>query len=236
LSGSRFGRGVLAGTAALALSFACVLEAYAADDGCYTYTDEQGGIHLTNVPDNGHYAVLIPSASPPRAPAPAAAPARSVAGEVRPYRAEVDQASARAGVDSALLHAVIMVESGYNPRAVSRRGAAGLMQLMPETARRYKVANVFDPAQNVRAGAQYLADLLKLFRNDLSLALAAYNAGEGAVLKYGRSVPPFPETVAYVPRVIDYYSRMRLAAQTSRPSEAVLSLLDRVQPISESAP
>jgi soluble lytic murein transglycosylase-like protein len=109
-----------------------------------------------------------------------------------------------------LLHAVISVESGYNARAVSKRGAAGLMQLMPETARRFGVADVFDPADNVRAGAQYLIALLKLFDNDLRLALAAYNAGEGAVIKYGRRIPPYRETAAYVPRVVGFYEKFRL--------------------------
>ena len=231
-------RGALAGLAGLAMALACVLEARAAGDGSYTYTDDQGGVHLTNVPDDGHYTVLIPSAqatAAATASAPASAASSSRPGDTRLFKKEVEQASAHAGVDGALLHAVIMVESGYNPRAVSKRGAAGLMQLMPETARRYKVSNVFDPAQNIRAGAQYLADLLKLFGNNLHLALAAYNAGEGAVLKYGRSVPPFPETTAYVPKVIDYYSRMRLAASSAAP-DALLSMLDHEPPTLEKAP
>jgi soluble lytic murein transglycosylase-like protein len=126
-----------------------------------------------------------------------------------PYGAVVAQLAARYGIEAALLHAVIAVESGYNARAVSPRGAAGLMQLMPQTARRYGVADVFDPVDNVRAGARYLADLLKLFDNDLTLALAAYNAGEGAVLKHGRRIPPYRETTAYVPRVLEFYHRLR---------------------------
>jgi len=90
-------------------------------------------------------------------------------------------------------------------------GAAGLMQLMPETARRYGVADVFDPAENVRAGAQYLRHLLKLFDNDLQLALAAYNAGEAAVIKYGKRIPPYRETAAYVPLVVSNYRKNRLS-------------------------
>ena len=83
------------------------------------------------------------------------------------------------------------------------------MQLMPETARRYGVVNVFDPADNVRAGARYLAYLMELFDNDLSLALAAYNAGEGAVIRYGRRIPPFRETANYVSKVIATFERLQ---------------------------
>jgi len=181
----------------------------------YIYTDDSGAVHLTNVPEDRRYAVLIPSSSPARtvpaaglAAAASSSAARNAMAD-RPFKTLVDIASASAGIDSALLHAVITVESNYNPRAVSKKGAAGLMQLMPETARRYNVADVFDPAQNIRAGAQYLADLMKMFGNNVRLALAAYNAGEGAVVKYGMQVPPYPETVAYVPKVIDYYGRYR---------------------------
>jgi soluble lytic murein transglycosylase-like protein len=99
------------------------------------------------------------------------------------------------------------VESGYDPHAVSRAGAVGLMQLMPDTARRYGVRNLRDPAQNVQAGARYLRDLMGKFDNDLTLALAAYNAGEEAVAQYGNRIPPFRETLNYVPKVLDVYRR-----------------------------
>jgi soluble lytic murein transglycosylase-like protein len=108
-------------------------------------------------------------------------------------------------LDPALLHAVITVESGYNPRARSPKGAIGLMQLMPDTARRYDVADIWDPRDNLRGGARYLRDLLALFNNNLSLALAAYNAGEGAVAQHGNKIPPFAETLSYVPRVLQQY-------------------------------
>jgi soluble lytic murein transglycosylase-like protein len=183
-----------------------------AESAVYAFVDDQGETHLSNVPDNERYRRLDPPT------ARADGKAREVpaldgavdAGGPRPYGVVVAQAAGRYGIDAALLHAVISVESGYNAKAVSKRGAAGLMQLMPETAKRFGVADVFDPADNVRAGAQYLIALLKLFDNDLRLALAAYNAGEGAVIKYGRRIPPYRETAAYVPRVVGFYEKFRL--------------------------
>ena len=110
-----------------------------------------------------------------------------------------------------LIHAMVRVESAYNPQAVSRRGAQGLMQLMPETAARYGVGDSYDPKQNLEGGARYLKDLLKEFEFDIRLALAAYNAGENAVKKYGNQIPPFAETQEYVDKVMGEYERMRLA-------------------------
>jgi len=104
-----------------------------------------------------------------------------------------------------LLHAVVQAESSYDHKAKSTAGAMGLMQLMPGTAERYGVSNVWDPTQNLSAGARYLRDLLDMFGNNLRLALAAYNAGEGAVKKHGNKIPPYPETQHYVRKVIDFY-------------------------------
>jgi len=109
----------------------------------------------------------------------------------------VDQAAARNALPAELLHSVIRVESNYNPNAVSPKGAQGLMQLIPETARRFGVGDVFNPLQNLEGGARYLHYLLDLYRGNYPLALAAYNAGEGAVAKYG-GVPPYPETQNYL--------------------------------------
>jgi soluble lytic murein transglycosylase-like protein len=163
-----------------------------AESTIYVYGDERGVLHLSDVPDDPRYRPLGGSDPPKAAPR-------------RPYAALIDDAAHAYGVDPALVHAVISVESGYNARALSKRGAAGLMQLMAPTAARYGVADVFDPSQNVRAGTQHLAELLVLFGNDMDLALAAYNAGVQAVERHGRKIPPYAETREYVPRVLRAY-------------------------------
>lgn len=123
------------------------------------------------------------------------------------YDAFIDRYGSLYGVDPVLVRAVIQVESDFNPRCVSNKNARGLMQLIPETAKRYGVADVFDPEQNIRGGVKYLADLLQMFPNDLPRALAAYNAGENAVLRYG-GIPPYEETNTYVKRAMTvYYGR-----------------------------
>jgi len=116
------------------------------------------------------------------------------------YQAEIRAAARDYGVDEAIVRAIIHAESAFNPNALSRVGAQGLMQLMPATARRFGVGNAFDAGQNIRGGVQYLAFLLKRFNGDLSLTAAGYNAGEGAVDKY-KGVPPYSETQRYVQRV-----------------------------------
>jgi soluble lytic murein transglycosylase-like protein len=126
-----------------------------------------------------------------------------------PYADDVYAASRAANVDAALIHAVILVESGYNAAARSEKGAVGLMQLMPDTARRYGVMDPLNPTQNIHGGARYLRDLQLMFNNDLQLVLAAYNAGENAVVKFGNRIPPYAETIAYVPRVMTQYRRLR---------------------------
>ena len=121
------------------------------------------------------------------------------------YTRHIKQAAKQTKVPAALIRAVITAESAFNPYALSVTGAVGLMQLMPDTAARYGVKNRMDPSQNILGGAKYLSDLMRLFNNNMHLTIAAYNAGEGAVLKYGRKIPPYPETVAYVPKVLKYY-------------------------------
>ena len=121
-----------------------------------------------------------------------------------PFDDAINDLAPRLGVDPKLVKSVMLVESNFNPRAVSRKGARGLMQLMPETARRFGVADRFDALENLRGGVEYLAALLKLFSGDVTLALAAYNAGEGAVAKHG-GVPPYAETREYVRRALVAY-------------------------------
>ncbi len=146
----------------------------------------------------------------------------------RPYAALLAAAARRHGLDAALLHALVAVESGYDARARSPKGALGLMQLMPETARRYRVRDPFDPGQNIAAGTAYLRDLLGMFDGDLTLALAAYNAGEAAVLRHGRRLPPYDETREYVPRVLAHYERLRRDSATRSPYRLVADWRARV--------
>lgn len=191
---------------AVALATGCCLPAFA---DIYSYTSADGSISLSNVPTDRHYALLVSErGAPPPAP-PAAEPAKpSDAANKAQYEPLVEQAAQRYGLESALLHAVISVESRYDAKAVSKAGAVGLMQLMPETAKRYKVADALDPEQNLHGGARYLRYLLRLFNSDLSLVLAAYNAGENRVIRNGYRIPQLKETLDYVPRVLSHYRRL----------------------------
>ncbi len=181
-------------------------------EGIYAAGGQNGGaIHLSNVPTDHSYQLLI---APPPAlaadPPPPHADARPAAPRpALPYDRIVRQAARATGLDSALLHAVISVESKHNPRAKSDKGAVGMMQLMPGTARKYGVVDPYNPRQNIRGGARYLRDLLAQFDGNVKLALAAYNAGERAVARYGNQIPPYPETIDYVPRVLSEYERFR---------------------------
>lgn len=124
------------------------------------------------------------------------------------YSEIIAEASRDARVPRELITAVIAVESGYNPNAVSKKGARGLMQLMPETARRFSAGDILNPRDNVLAGAKYLRFLLDLFKEDIELALAAYNAGENAVIRAGYHIPAYAETQSYVPLVMAHYRRL----------------------------
>ena len=185
----------------------------------YSFKDENGVVHFSNMPDDKRYKLIRREAG--SAPAPVAAPAVGAAANVympaeesiRRFSPIIDTASRLHGVDAALIHAVISAESGYNPSALSKAGAMGLMQLMPQTAKRYGVTNIMDPVQNITGGVRYLRDLLSMFNGNLELAIAAYNAGENAVIRYGNKIPPYAETVQYVPKVLGFYRKFQ-----SRPS------------------
>jgi Transglycosylase SLT domain len=160
----------------------------------YGYTDEKGTLILSNVLTNDQMRLIVDD-TPDKA------------GTVWHYTGQYDplilKASSLFGVDSSLVRAVIAVESAFNRYARSHKGARGLMQLMPDTGRRYGVSNAYDPWQNIRAGTAHLRDLIDEF-DDVSLALAAYNAGATPVRRYG-SVPPYPETRNYVRKVLAIY-------------------------------
>ncbi|WP_018410431.1 lytic transglycosylase domain-containing protein [Methyloversatilis thermotolerans] len=176
----------------------------------YVKEDADGTVVLTDAPADTGFELLLRS---PREGHSSPAPAASVSGATHPaarlHATRIERAALASGVDAGLLHAVIRAESAYNPNALSPKGAAGLMQLMPATARRYGVTDRFDPDQNVLGGALYLRDLLARFNGELELALAAYNAGEGAVQKYGNQIPPYDETRRYVPRVLHNYRSLQ---------------------------
>jgi soluble lytic murein transglycosylase-like protein len=163
----------------------------------YKYEDADGVIHLTNVPSNpkAKYVMLVREKRilfPKQI-------------NIRDYDKIITQAAAKFNPDAALIKAVIKAESNFNHKAVSRAGAKGLMQLMPQTASSLNVDDVFHPGNNIEGGARYLRYLLNLYRGNLTLALAAYNAGEGAVAKYNYGVPPYRETQNYVRRVLALY-------------------------------
>ena len=150
------------------------------------------------------------------------------------YEPLVLREAERHRLEPALVKAVIAVESAYDPQAVSSKGAVGLMQLIPGTAERYGVKKIADPRENIAGGTRYLRDLIDMFEGNLKLALAAYNAGEGAVQKYGRNIPPYPETQSYVRLVMQFYEhfgggekKVRRAAARAPAGPAVLSLPGR---------
>ena len=183
----------------------------AANPKIYTYLDAQGQRHYTDVPDNNRYRLLV--LSPQDRTASGDRYDQQLLAKATRYDAIIEHAAVSSAVEPNLLRAVIVVESGFNSRAVSKRGAVGLMQLMPETASRFGVSNRYDARQNVHAGARYLKFLIDHFGNNIRLALAAYNAGEDAVERNGGQIPPFTETMAYVPRVLKIY---RMLSEQSR--------------------
>jgi soluble lytic murein transglycosylase-like protein len=181
--------------AALCLLVASATPAHAQ---IFSWVDADGRLVVSNVAPGTNLGIAaydVPQADGIRATR-YVAPERS-----RSFDEVISQHAARNGVRKDLVRAVIQVESAFNPRAVSNKGAMGLMQLMPDTARQFGVSNAFDPDENVRGGVAYLRQLLDRYDGDERLALAAYNAGPGAVDRHGQTVPPFRETRDYVSRV-----------------------------------
>jgi soluble lytic murein transglycosylase-like protein len=162
----------------------------------YKFIDEDGVVHYTNVPTHGKFKLILKE--------------KRVEFHLGPnferYDATIMKAAGKHGVDYALVKAVIKAESNFNPTAISRVGARGLMQLMPGTAYSLRVNDSFHPEDNIDGGVRYLRYLLDLYQGNVYLALAAYNAGEKAVYRY-RGVPPYPETQAYVKRVLRYHEQ-----------------------------
>jgi len=192
-----------------AFLIACLLMAstVAAHSKIYTYLDADGVRHYTDVPDNNRYRLLV--LTPQDRTAAGDRYDTMLLAKAGQYDSIIEKAAISASVEPNLLRAVIVVESGFNARAVSKRGAVGLMQLMPATATRFGVSNPYDPRENVHAGARYLKFLIDRFGQNVRLALAAYNAGEEAVDRNGGQIPPFSETMAYVPRVLKIYQMLR---------------------------
>ena len=189
----RAGAWVRALAAALVLT---AISATAATAQIYVVVEADGTRRFTNEPVEGSEVFLQTMYT--------VDPNATVRSGPVPFQREISDASSREGVDSKLVEAVIAAESAFDPWAQSNKGAQGLMQLMPDTADRFGVANVWDPQQNIAGGTAYLGELIEMFRGNLHHVLAAYNAGEGAVTRHG-GVPPYAETQQYVERVLAYY-------------------------------
>lgn len=174
-----------------------------ASAGIYRYVDENGVLHFTNCPRDPKFKLYIRESKEDveggRNPS-----AFSYLKDSNQFDSLISELSQKYQVEFALIKAMIRTESGFNPTAVSKKGARGLMQLMPETAQRVNVSDSFNPRQNIEGGVRHFKYLLSLFNNDLQLSLAAYNAGENVVSERN-SIPPYRETVDYVKKVLNYY-------------------------------
>jgi soluble lytic murein transglycosylase-like protein len=170
---------------------------------------ESGTVVLSNMATDEARTVLVTASylSAPASSRTVASPSRTSAASAPPKAFEpfILEASLASRLPAELIHAVIRAESNYNPRAQSDKGAQGLMQLMPATAKRFGSINSLDPRDNILTGSRYLRWLMDYFDQNIELAVAAYNAGEGAVVKAGHKIPPYPETQKYVPKVLLHY-------------------------------
>jgi soluble lytic murein transglycosylase-like protein len=187
--------------------FAVLLSVMPAAADIYKFEDSEGVLHFTDAPTDKRFKVFMRDIKKDQR-------LRTTfrlggcAKDPKEFEPIIDSCAMEYGVDKSLVKAVIQAESGYNPNAVSRKGAAGLMQLMPKTAQDLKVSDSFNPAENIRGGVRYLKFLLDTFKGDVAMALAAYNAGLAKVAKYG-GIPPYEETRNYVARVMGYRDSYR---------------------------
>jgi soluble lytic murein transglycosylase-like protein len=175
----------------------------------YKYVDNEGVIHFTNVPTDGKFKLFYREKPVHFKP--------ELGSQLEKYDPLIFKAAEKYNIHRNLIKAVIKAESNFNPQAVSRAGARGLMQLMPMTAYAYQVKDSFEPEENIEGGVRYLRYLLNLFQGDLYLSLAAYNAGENAVISY-RGVPPYRETRNYVQRVLRFYEEYSKESKTVIPA------------------
>lgn len=185
----------------LVLAFT-VLYALPATADIYKYEDKEGVLHFTDAPTDRRFKVFMRDIQKDKKLR-TTFRLSGCARDPKEFETIINSCALEYGVDTSLVKAVIHAESGYNPNALSRKGAAGLMQLMPKTAQGLKVSNAFDPSENIRGGVRYLKFLLDTFKGDVTLALAAYNAGLSKVAQY-RGIPPFEETRNYVGKVLSY--------------------------------
>lgn len=187
----------------------CFADNVIAEDQFFIYVDPKGTVHVTNMPEvfdsyieGKNFTNEESLYSSYKKPAAGKKSRVTKSG----YESHIKKASKRYNISESLISAIIKVESNFKPTAVSKKGALGLMQLMPETAAELGVIDPFDPVENIHGGVRYLRQLLDYFKGDLELALAAYNAGAGMVKKYN-SIPPFKETKNYVAKVLNIYHR-----------------------------
>ncbi len=181
---------------------------------------EESSLRITNIPEPGYFKKV-------------GKPQKEIAWRPSPSRLQhiesyIENIAKQYSVSPSLIKAMIQVESAYDPSAVSPKGAKGLMQLLDSTASEFGVNNIFDPYENIKGGAKYLRYLLDIFKEDLSLALAAYNAGSETVLKYG-GIPPYPETITYVKNVMnlmDSPSKIKMVVETPRQESKIIMEMD----------
>ena len=191
-------------TPALLLTVGLVFSNPTAAVEIYRYVDSKGQVHLTDRPPDDRYRLIQKNG---KKMSTQRINLQDKEANRKRFAPKIARVARQYRVPEKLIHAVITIESAYDPEAVSRAGAVGLMQLMPATARRYGVSDRRDPTANIIGGTRYLRDLILQFDRDLELALAGYNAGENAVKKYGNQVPPFSETQSYVRKVLELYSQ-----------------------------